>query len=171
MREKMRYENPPNMVIVNVFKIIFIILLIFGIFCIIFKKGPLDGWAVFIIMNVGCFFLVFAMWYRQYYTRPKIVEINDGGLVLHTIYSKDINLSWDDVQGYWANSEETDAAKKTAGSGTIIPIKGPFYATNYYIAITVASEYHRITGKVLPSANTNEWEWEFRKRIKGGRIN
>jgi hypothetical protein len=161
-----KFENPPNLVIVNIFKIIFIILLIFGIFCIIFKKGPLDGWAVFIIMNVGCFFLVFAMWYRQYYTRPNIVEISDDGLILHMSASKEIKLEWSDVLGYWANNEETDAAKNKAGSGTIIPTNGPIYSTNYYIAITVASEYHRITGRYLPSAKTDEWGRAFKKRVK-----
>jgi len=167
----MRYVNPPNLVIVNVFKIISIILLIFGIFCIIFKKGPLDGWVVFIMLMIGWFFFVFAIWYRQYYLRPEFVEINDGGLILHMIYSKDIKLRWDDILGYWANSEETDEAKKKAGSGTVIPMNGPIYSINYYIAITVASEYHRITGKHLPTAETNEWGREFRNRIKRGRDN
>ncbi len=45
-------------------------------------------------------------------------------------------------------------------------MNGPFYTTNYYIAITVASEYQRITGKYLPATTMNESDRAFKKRVK-----
>jgi hypothetical protein len=161
-----KYENPPNIFLVKFFLSEFVILLSIGIIGLAVEWGPNDGWIVFIILFGGGSCLFSAIWYRQYYTRPNIVEISDNGLTLHMGSSKEIKLGWSELLGYWANNEETDAAKNKAGSGTIIPTNGPIYSTNYYIAITVASEYHRITGRYLPSAKTDEWGRAFKKRVK-----
>jgi hypothetical protein len=161
-----KYDNPPNLFIVKFVLIMFIILLTVAIIGLVYKSGPYDGWMVFFILTGGWSCFLLAIWYRQYFSRPKIVEISDEGLTLHMGSSKEIKLGWSELRGYWANNEETDAAKKTAGSGGIMPIKGPFYATNYYIAITVASEYHRITGMYLPATTMNESDRAFKKRVK-----
>jgi hypothetical protein len=163
-----KYENPPNMFLVKFFLIEFVILLSIGIVGLIVTWGPYHGWVGFFTMFICATSLFFATWYRQYYTRPKIVEISDDGLTLHMSSSKEIKLGWSDLLGYWANNEETDAAKNKAGSGGIYTMSGPFYTTNYYIAITLAAEYHRITGRYLPATTRNESDRAFKKRVKNG---
>ncbi len=167
----MKYDNPPNMVIVNLSLSIATILVTLGFIGLLIDWGPYGGWAAFLTMIGLASLYLSAIWYRQYYTRPKIVEIVDDGLTLYMSSSKEIKLGWSDVLGYWANSEETDAPKTKAGSGGIYMMSGPFYTTNYYIAITVASEYHRVTRKILPATTANESDREFKKRISSSRIN
>ncbi len=167
----MKYDNPPNMVIVNFSLSMATIIVAIGIIALVLKSGPYDGWVTLFTMIGIAFLFLLAVWYRQYYTRPIIVQIKDEGLTLYMNPSKEIKLRWPDVLGYWANSEETDKAKTKAGSGGIYPMNGHIYTINYNIALSVAYEYHRVTGKILPATTANESDREFKKRIKGGRIN
>lgn len=167
----MKYKNPPEMAIVKTVIIMFAILLTIGIVGLVIKWGPYDGWVGFFTM-IGiwsCFIL--AVWYRQFYLRPKIVEMLDDGIVLHMNYTKDVSLKWSEILGYFAYSEDNGAIKINNGAGAIIPRTGPGYTTNYGIAVTVASEYSRFTGRVLPRMELNEEVRKFKKRVLNGITN
>lgn len=167
----MIYENPPNKALVNFFLVMFIILFSIGLIFLVIEWGPYNGWVSFSILIGGGTCFIFTIWYGEYYLRPNIIEIMDDGLVLHMNYSRDIKLTWSDILGYFAYSEENEEVKTKPGSGVIFTRNGPDYTTNYRIVVIIASEYYRATGKFLPEALQNEGVRKFKKRVMRGNIN
>jgi hypothetical protein len=49
--------------------------------------------------------LLFGIYYREYYIRPKMVEILDDGILLRMRYSEDIMKEWGDVMRYFVYDE------------------------------------------------------------------
>jgi hypothetical protein len=121
-------------------------------------------WPTFIFLFGFLSMLLFGIFYREYYIRPKMVEILDDGILLRMRYSEDVMMEWGDIIGYFAYDEADAWIKVKDGSGALIPRRGPGYNVTFRIAMAVASKYSEIKGEDLPRMELNEGDKKFRKR-------
>jgi hypothetical protein len=166
MRDILKCENPPDILILKFMYVLAFFLMSIGIVVGATKWGLFNGLFGFIVLMGGGISTIFASWYREYYMKPKIIETSEQGIQMVMNYSNDIILKWNEILGVFANPDEGNLLNSKLGVGFIIPKKGQRYWTTYRVALMVISEYRNHTGNDLPMMHLNEKIGAFKKRVQ-----
>ena len=141
-------QNPPNRRELIFIGTISIIIIITGI---IFTLAT--GWLPeIVIFGSGAIIVMFVIWNRQYYRRPKTAQLLKDGIQFTYRYGrKDRFLSWSSV--YWLRAPPGDPDKiggDWSQDGYMRALDGTVFILHWPIAIAAKEAYRESTGKYPP---------------------
>ena len=138
------FENPPDMPYVKMGVIAVTLGLLSGLL-ITLIMGRLEPFLIFLGVSI---FALMPIWFREYFKRPKHVQIEREGVRFFFRYSRPRFIIWDEITAIRWDLPDPNSWSNRDGMGTLrIPNQTVPYCLTPAIAQKVAEAYRRNTGR------------------------
>jgi hypothetical protein len=157
MLEQKEYENPPHRQWV-VKWMVAVLIVIFFFFLIDIFDGKFGST---VIVICGGAFLLFGIWLREYYRRPKKIKIEKDGIGLIFRYKHPEFIPWQNVKWLLAPPDDPDKLKEAWDrDGYLQLVNKKFFPLYWPVAIAVREAYREQNGRYPPLNQKEADAWK-----------